>query len=57
MRKYRDMYELLQQDREAKQYFDKLPAYVRDQISTRAHNVSSFASLRDYAENLTRWED
>lgn len=54
MHKYHDMYELFQHDQDAKQYFDKLPAYVRDQISTRAENVNSFASLQDYAENLTR---
>lgn len=55
--KYPDMYALLQKEPKAKQYFDALPDYVRDQISTRAQNVNSFASLRDYAENLLRGDD
>lgn len=57
MQKYSDMYELLQNDLKARQYFDKLPDYVRDQISTRSNGVNSFESLRDYAENLTRGDD
>jgi hypothetical protein len=57
MQKYYDMYELFKHDQQAKQYFDKLPDYVRDQISTRADGVNSFASLQDYAENLLRWDD
>lgn len=55
--KYPSMYELFQGEPEAKQYFDKLPDYVREQISTRAGNVNSFESLRDYAENLLRGDD
>lgn len=54
MRKFADLFELIKQDGEARQYYDKLPDYVRDQIASRAHNVNSFQSLRDYAENLTR---
>ncbi len=57
MRKYPNMYELFQNDPQAKQYFDKLPDYVRDQISTRADGVNSFESLKDYAENLLRGDD
>jgi hypothetical protein len=57
MQQYGDMYALLNADREAKHYFDSLPAYVRDQISTRAGNVTTFESLRDYAENLLRGDD
>lgn len=52
--KFPDLHVLLQNDPEAQQYFDELPDYVRDQISTRAENVNSFESLTDYAENLTR---
>lgn len=54
MRKFADLFELIKQDGEARQYYDRLPDYVRDQIASRAHNVNSFQSLRDYAENLTR---
>lgn len=55
--KYPDMYALFQQEPEAKHYFDGLPDYVRNQISTRAGGVNSFESLRDYAENLLRMDD
>ncbi len=57
MQKYYDMYELFQNEKSAKQYFDKLPDYVREQISTRANGVNSFESLKDYAENLLRGDD
>ena len=51
---YSDIYMLLQREPVAKQYFDTLPDYVREQIRTRLNGVNSFASLKDYAENLTR---
>jgi hypothetical protein len=57
MRKYHDMYELFRYDRQAKAFYDKLPDYVRDQIATRAGGVHSMESLRDYAENLLRWDE
>lgn len=52
--KYPNMYALMEQEKQAKEYYNSLPDYVRDQISTRADNVNSFASLQDYAENLLR---
>ncbi|MCI6257346.1 hypothetical protein [Pseudoflavonifractor sp. HCP28S3_F10] len=52
--RYPDLYALIQHETEARQYFNKLPDYVQEQICTRAENVNSFASLQDYAENLTR---
>lgn len=55
--KYRDIYALMDSEPEAKAYFEKLPAYVRDQISTRADSVNSLASLQDYAENVTRGDN
>lgn len=57
MQKYPDMYELFKRDAQAKQYFDSLPDYVQDQISTRANGVNSLASLKDYAENLLRSDE
>jgi len=57
MRKYPSMYDLFQSEPAAKRYFDKLPDYVREQISTRAESVNSFESLRDYAENLLRGDN
>lgn len=55
--KYPDMDTLLREEPEARHYFNGLPDYVRDQISTRAGNVHTFESLRDYAENLLRMDD
>lgn len=55
--KYPDLNTLLQQEPQAKAYFDALPDYVRSQIETRSGNVNSFASLRDYADNLTRGDN
>jgi len=52
--KYPDLNALLQAEPEARRYFDSLPDYVREQISTRPGGVNSLASLRDYAQNLTR---
>ena len=46
-----DLYALLQSDPEAKRYFNALPDYVREQISTMAEG------LQDYAENLLRGDD
>ena len=54
MRKYPSLNEVLENECDAKNYFDSLPDYVREQISTRAYVVNSFESLRDYAENLLR---
>lgn len=54
MMKYRNMDALLKQEPEARAYFEQLPDYVREQICTRADHVNSLASLKDYAENLTR---
>ena len=42
---------------EAKRYYDSLPDYVREQINTRPAGVNSLASLKGYAENLTRGDD
>ena len=54
---YSNLNALLRGDPEAKHYFDTLPDYARDQISTRAHNVNSFDSLKNYAQNLLRGDD
>ena len=55
--KYSDLYELLNDQPEAKQYFDTLPDYVKEQICTRAQGVNSLESLEHYAENLLRGDD
>ena len=55
--KYPDLNALLQSEPEAKRYYNALPDYVREQINTRPAGVNSLASLKDYAENLTRGDD
>lgn len=55
--RYRDLQSLIAQDSNARQYYDSLPDYVRDQIGTRADSVNSIESLQDYAENLLRGDD
>lgn len=54
MKKFKDMNSLFEQNQQAKQYFDELPDYVREQISTRSGSINTFENLRDYAENLLR---
>ena len=49
---YPNLNVLLHSDSEAKHYFEALPDYAREQISSRFSGVNSFAGLRDYAENL-----
>ncbi len=57
MKKYPDIYTLLDSSQQAKQYFDSLPDYVQEHIQTRAESVQTFESLQDYAENLLRGDD
>ena len=54
MRKYDDLYSLIQSEPQADQYFRSLPEYVQDAISSRASGVNSYESLVSYAEKLTR---
>ncbi|NLG92644.1 MAG: hypothetical protein GX485_03635 [Clostridiales bacterium] len=55
-RKYSGLYELIENDGEAGDYFDTLPEYVKESIQEREQNINSFESLRDYATNLMRNE-
>lgn len=57
MQHYPNLNTLLCSEPEAKRYFDALPDYAREQISTRAGSVNSFASLKNYAQNLLRGDD
>ena len=54
--KYSDLYALLESRPEARRYFDRLPAYAQEHISSRADSVNSYESLVDYAENVPRGE-
>ncbi|MEA5013218.1 MAG: hypothetical protein VB099_01545 [Candidatus Limiplasma sp.] len=53
-KKYTNLQALLRDDVEARRYFSALPDYVQEQITARSEGVNSFASLEDYAQNLTR---
>lgn len=56
MQKYRDLYELFEYDKRAKHYFNNLPDKIRTQV-TRAGGVNSYEGLREYSENLLRWNE
>lgn len=56
-KKYSDLQSLMNEDKNAKKYFNSLPDYVREQIQTRSDSVNSLQSLQDYAENLLRGDD
>lgn len=53
---YEDLNRLIREDPEAGRYYHSLPDYVREAIDRRAQSVTSFESLRNYAENLLRNE-
>ncbi len=55
--KYANLNALLKADPQARQYFDSLPDYVREQISSRPEGVNSLDSLQTYANNLTQGDD
>ena len=56
-KKYGDMYSLMENEQQAKQYFHALPDYVRDQMKQRTDHINSLESMQDYAENLLRGDD
>lgn len=49
---YPNLNSLLYGEPGARQYFEALPDYVREQISTRYTGINSFAGLQDYAQSL-----
>jgi len=51
--KYDNLYAVLDNEPDAKAYFDKLPGYVREELVIHASKVDSFESMQDYAQNLT----
>ena len=52
IKKYPDLYSLIDQEPEADQFYSSLPDYVREMISQRAESVNSLESLQSYADNL-----
>lgn len=55
--KYNGLYDLIDGEIEASEYFNSLPDYVKEAISERADNVCTEEELKDYAENLLRGDD
>lgn len=56
-KKYSDLYALLADDHNARNYFNGLPDYVCDQMEERASGINSLESMEHYAEKLTRGDD
>ena len=54
---YSGLHALIEDDQNARKYYNALPDYVREMMESRAHNVNSVESLKDYAENLLRGDD
>ncbi len=44
---------LLESDPQAKQYFDTLPPYTRDEVKKHAGEIDSAASLKLFVETFT----
>ena len=53
-KKYQNLDVLLAAEAKARAYYEGLPDYAREHISTRSGSVNSLDSLQDYAENLLR---
>lgn len=54
--KYSGLYELIDSDDKAREYYESLPDGVKQSIAAREQNINSLASLEDYAQNLLRNE-
>ncbi|SCJ23471.1 Uncharacterised protein [uncultured Clostridium sp.] len=54
MTKYSDLYNLIEQDPKASEFYETLPFYVKQAMGYRADHINSYESLCDYADNLTR---
>lgn len=52
MDRYHNLTEMLALNCSAHAYFDDLPDYVRDMITSRGDNLHSCAELQGYAEKL-----
>jgi len=47
-----NLHSLIEQNEQARQYFNQLPDYVQEQISSRSDEVTSFERLQGLASNL-----
>ena len=52
MLEYNNLQAMISKDDHARQYYNGLPAYIREQISSRGDDVRSFAALKSQAETL-----
>ena len=57
MNHYQNLTEMLALNTAAHAYFDDLPDYVREMITSRGNNLHSCEELQGYAEKLLRGDD
>lgn len=57
MKKYDGLYQLMEENMEAQQFYASLPDYVQETIHSRADNVRSLEELQRYADNLLQGDD
>ena len=57
MNKFKDLYDLLEHDTDAKEIFDKAPDYVKETIKERAQDINSYDHISGYIDKLTRGDD
>jgi len=50
--KYYDLYDLIEQNEEAGEYFSGLPDYIQEMIDDRSDRIRSIDELKRYADNL-----
>lgn len=51
-KKYKDLFQLIEENRHANQVYSSLPDYVKDSILERADNIHTEDALCRYADNL-----
>ncbi len=56
-KKYPSLEALIADDPQAREFYNSLPEPVKEQMNQRSDSVNSYASLQDYAENLTRGDN
>ena len=51
---YEGLFDLIEKDQNAKEFYSTLPDYMKEMMSQRSQNVRTEEELRDYAEMLSR---
>lgn len=49
---YYDLFDLIEQDDAAEDFFVNLPEYIQEMIEDRADEIRSLQDLQSYADNL-----